>query len=177
MKFERNRFDLAPAAIALAALLSAVVMLNAHSEPDPPPRVDPARFILNALLVPALDGDAVPLRWVDPRPRSSCDPATEVRVNREPLVAGALVPDMPFELEWRAAACRPFGTAGPRLDGRVRLTVFREDWGFSAIVEPEALRVAHAGQQTILTERSAAVLPVVGDAAERDAPALWEAGD
>src|SRR5262245_1833833 len=30
--------------------------------------LDPQRFILNGLLVPSLDADAVPLRWVDPRP-------------------------------------------------------------------------------------------------------------
>ena len=75
--------------------------------------------------------DALPLRWVDPRPALRCRPGTEVRVNGAPLVPGTLVPDAPFELEWHANACRPFGASGPRFDGHVRLTVFREDWGFT----------------------------------------------
>jgi hypothetical protein len=49
--------------------------------------------------------------------------------------------------------------AGPRYDGTARLTVFREDWGFSAIVEPARLRIVSDGNTTTLTERSAASLP------------------
>src|SRR5262245_53529821 len=45
----------------------------------PPPALD--RFILNALLVPALGADAMPLRWTDPRPISQCGPKTAVRGN------------------------------------------------------------------------------------------------
>jgi hypothetical protein len=125
----------------------------------PPATLDPSRFILNALLVPALDADAVPLRWVDPRPALRCGPHTTVRVNREPLLAGALVPDTPFELEWQADGCRPFGAHGPRFDGGVKLTVFREDWGFSAMVEPSDLRVALAKNETILIQPGAASMP------------------
>ena len=36
-------------------------------------RFDPQRFILNGLLVPGIDTDAV-LRWVDPRPAIQCRP-------------------------------------------------------------------------------------------------------
>jgi hypothetical protein len=99
------------------------------------------------------------LRWVDPRPASICGPDTTVRVNGEPLRPGALVPDMPFELEWRADGCRPFGAHGPRYDGGVKLTVFREDWGFSAMVEPSDLRVAFAENETISIRRGAASMP------------------
>lgn len=127
--------------------------------PPPPAAFDPSRFILNALLVPALDADAVPLRWVDPRPALHCGPDTAVRVNHEPLLAGALVPDTPFELEWQTDGCRPFGAQGPRFDGRVRLTVFREDWGFSALVEPAGLRVALAANESRLIRRGSASLP------------------
>jgi len=161
------------AAIAVAAVLGATVMLTGISRPSPlpiasasPAAFDPSRFILNALLVPTLDGDAVPLRWVDPRPPSRCGPDTEVRVNHQPLVGGAIVPDTPFELEWQADGCRPFGTNGPRFDGRVRLTVFREEWGLSAIVEPSGLRVSFAGHESTMTQRSGAWLPFVDDAAE-----------
>jgi hypothetical protein len=125
----------------------------------PPAPLDATRFILNALLMPALDGDAVPLRWVDPRPVLHCGPNTAVRVNRGPLVVGDRVPDMPFELEWLADGCRPFGTHGPRFDGRVKLTVFREDWGFSAMVEPLPLRITSAGNVTTCSEPGAAWVP------------------
>ncbi len=162
------------AAIALAAILGAGGLLSASARPSPAPTVtaaapafEPSRFILNALLVPALDGDTVPLRWVDPKPASLCGPATEVRVNHEPLVGGSLVPDAPFEIEWWADGCRPFGNHGPRFDGPVRLTVFREDWGLSAVVEPSRLRVGFAGQdEAALSRRFSAWLPFVDDAAE-----------
>ena len=61
-------------------------------------RFDPQRFILNGLLVPALDTDAVPLRWVDPRSALQCRPGTNLRVNGVPLVPGDLVPNAPFEI-------------------------------------------------------------------------------
>src|SRR5262245_40987131 len=120
---------------------------------------DHSRFVLNALLVPALDGDAVPLRWVDPRPAVQCGPDTTVRVDGAPLVPGALVPDAPFELEWQVDGCRPFGTHGPRLDGHVRLTVFREEWGFSAMVRPTDLRIGFAPDDATPIRLGAATLP------------------
>lgn len=165
------------AAIALAAVLGTTVILAATARQSPAPiaaasptPLDPSRFILNALLVPALDTDATPMRWVDPVPRSHCGPHTRVHVNRQPLAAGSLVPDAPFELEWLADGCRPFGTSGPRFDGRVRLTVFRENWGLSAIVEPSRLRIRFAGQETTLFRRSSAWLPFVDEAAEATPP-------
>jgi hypothetical protein len=163
-------------AITLVAVLAALVSMATGPEASPPlatpiaaaapERFDPSRFILNALLAPALDDDAVPLRWVDPRPRSGCGPATEVRVNHAPLVAGALVPVVPFDIEWQADGCRPFGAHGPRYDGAVRLVVFREEWGLSAIVESRGLRVAYAGHESPLAPSSGAWLPFVGDAFE-----------
>lgn len=156
-------------AMVLAAAAGLSFMLTTiSSRPSAPPPIaatappavsDPSRFILNALLVPSLDADAVPLRWVDPRPALHCGPDTAVRVNGEPLAAGALVPDTPFEFEWQTDGCRPFGARGPRFDGWVRLTVFREDWGFSALVEPSGLRVTFATNEPILMQRGAASLP------------------
>jgi hypothetical protein len=156
----------AVAAVALAAAFGLAVMLPAGSAA--PARLptagaseatEPSRLILNAMLVPALDGDALPLRWVDPRPILRCGPDTSVRVNHEPLVAGALVPDMPFELEWQANACHAFGTRDARFDGHVTLTVFREDWGFSATVEPGGLRVTSAENETTSIRSAAAWVP------------------
>ena len=125
-----------------------------------------SRFILNALLVPALDDDAVPLRFVDPRPIAQCGPHTGVRVNGKPLVAGAVVPNEPFELEWLMDACRPFGRGGLRFDGAVKLTVYREDWGFSAAIAPAGLRVTAAGNETTLLRARTASLPQSFDVEE-----------
>ena len=123
------------------------------------PRFHPQRFILNGLLVPALDVDAVPLRWVDPRPAIQCRPGTSVRVNGVPLAPGDLVPNAPFELEWHTDGCRPFGAAGPRFDGDVKLTVFREDWGFSALVTPRGLRIMTPWHPLTSAHPGAATMP------------------
>lgn len=158
------------AAIGLGAMISGA---HAQSGRLPlaaePAGLDPSRFILNALLVPALDPEALPLRWADPRLAMRCGHRSKVRVNGEPLRAGALVPDAPFELEWWADGCRPFGALGPQLYGGVKLTVFREDWGFSAMVEPTpgpaGLRAVSQGKQTLI-QRGGATSPLCRDAVE-----------
>ena len=53
--------------LAVAIALSTIET-SGNARSSRPPAFDPSRFILNALLVPALDADAVPFRWVDPRP-------------------------------------------------------------------------------------------------------------
>jgi hypothetical protein len=111
------------------------------------PAVDPSKFILNALLVPALDPDTVPPRWVDPRPRLRCGPGTVVRVDGAPLRAGAPVPAAPFDLEWWSDECYPFGLKGPRFDGGARLTVYSEDWGYSAMVTSSSLHASYGGER------------------------------
>lgn len=129
---------------------------------------DPHRFILNALLVPALDDDALPMRFVDPRPIAQCGPNTAVRMNGKPLVAGDKVPDAPFELVWLMDACRPFGAGATRFDGLVKLTVYREDWGFSATVEPAGLRITSAKNDTTLMRPRTAYLPQGVDSDDSD---------
>ena len=148
------------AAIGLGAMVSATLARPVRNAPaaESRPVFDASKFILNGLLAPALDPEAVPLRWVDPRSAARCGPGTVVRVNGMPLRAGGLVPDAPFSYEWWADECYPFGTQGPRLDGGVRLTVFREDWGFSAMIEPHGMVAAHAGTQTRI-QRGAASMP------------------
>jgi hypothetical protein len=151
------------AAIGLGAMVSATL---ARSNPvpaaAPAPAVDTSKFILNALLVPAIDPDSLPLRWVDPRPRLRCGPGSVVRVNGMPLRPGELVPDAPFDMEWWTDECHPFGLAGPRLDGGVHLTVYREDYGFSAMVEPRGLVAVADGTQTRI-QGGAATYPQCGE--------------
>ena len=155
--------------LRLAVILSFAVMLTsacmrtdrAPTAPAPIAALDVSPFVLNAFLVPALDSDALPLRWTDPRPPSRCGSATTVSVNGEPLVAGALVPDKPFELEWNAQDCHPFGAQGPMFQGRVKLTVYREDWGFSAAIQPSDLRVTSVDGVTASLRTGAASLPGV----------------
>lgn len=167
-------------ALGLVAVFGlSMTLTTGNARPDRLPSAaerpagpDASQYILNALLVPALDSDAVPLRWVDPRPILHCGPNTAVRVNRGPLLTGALVPGMPFELDWLMDGCRPFGAQGPRFDGRVKLMVFREDWGFSAIVEPSGLRITSAGKLTTCIEPGAAWLPDSVDLDDALVPAI-----
>jgi hypothetical protein len=129
-----------------------------------PRAFEPQRLLLNALLAPALDPDAVPLRFADPRGAMNCATATVVLVDGEPLAAQALVPDTPFGMDFVLGSCRPFGAAGPRLDGHVHLHVFREDWGFTATVEPGDLRItARDGSVSRLT-RATLSMPQAIDA-------------
>lgn len=148
------------AAVGLGTLVSATFARSQTPAAAPAPAAaHTSKFILNALLVPAIDSDSLPLRWVDPRPRLRCGPGTVVRVNGVPLKSGELVPDAPFEMEWWSDECHPFGVAGPRLDGGVKLTVFREDFGFSAMVEPRGLFEVADGTQTRI-ERGGASYPL-----------------
>ena len=124
-----------------------------------PVNVTASRFLLNGLLVPAIDSDAVPLRWVDPRPALGCAPGSSVYVNGRPLVAGARVPVKPFILAWHANGCRPFGAQGPRFDGGVTLTVFSDDRGFRAIVKPSHMRVTSAENEVSLIESGEVWMP------------------
>jgi hypothetical protein len=117
---------------------------------------DASAFILDALLLPALDPHAMPLRWIDPRAAMGCGPESRINVEREPLRPGALVPATPFVLDWDSHGCHPFGDGGPRFDGRVRLTVYREDWGFSAMAEPAAMRVTMGDGRIVHVRRGGA---------------------
>ena len=141
------------AAVGLGAMVSATMARPTSAAGKA--AIDPSPFMLNAFLVPALDNDHVPLRWVDPRPRMRCGPGTVVRVNGLPLRAGELVPDAPFELQWWTDECYPFGVQGPRFDGGVKLMVFREDWGFSAMVVPSGMTAVSAGNQVRIQQGSA----------------------
>ena len=51
---------------------------------------------------------------------------------------------------------------GPRFDGGAKLTVYREDWGFSAMVQPRGLYTLADGVQTRI-ERGGATYPQCPD--------------
>lgn len=155
----RRPLPLLPLALMLAASPDAA---RAAGDAVPPPPDPPLalRFALNAFVVPALDGDGdAPARWVDPRPVARCGPGTEVHVDGRPLVAGAAVPASAYVIAWHADACRPFGAAGPAYSGDVRLTVFHDEHGLSAVVEPGNLREQHAGGGFVLRENFGATMP------------------
>lgn len=105
------------------------------------PLIDPFEHIFFAYFSALVDDSAIPLRWRDPATVLRCGPESAVSVNGEPLHAGDLVPQQPFLLAWHADHCTGPGTGAPSLDGDVTLTVYREDWGFSASIVPHALRV------------------------------------
>ncbi|MET0507345.1 MAG: hypothetical protein ABWZ78_04060 [Burkholderiaceae bacterium] len=124
---------------------------------------NPARALFAALFATALDPDAEPLQWVDPRGLLGCGPGTAVRVNGDLLRPAAPVPDQPFELLWSARACHPFGADGPVFDGTIRFLVAREDWGFSAYMAPVGLAVLTDGDAAAAIAPGATSTPLAVD--------------
>lgn len=163
----RNRiFDAVSTLRCVATLGLCVALITATLNAAPPqidrsarPHWEPAHFLLNAFLVPALTQDEAPLRWLDPRAQLHCGPDSTVQVNGKPLVAGTAVPVQPFEIAWNADNCRPFGFIGPRFDGAVTLQVYREDWGFSATIIPVGLRYTWPDGETVHVEPRSVSMP------------------
>ena len=73
-------------------------------------------------------------------------------------MAGAVVPVQPFVFEWQIDGCHTAHGFGLRLNGGVQLTVYREEWGLSAMVDPVDLRVAMQGFATTSIRRGGAAL-------------------
>jgi hypothetical protein len=144
-----------------SAVNSMVTGKGAIGMPSPPlsgKMLDPYDVILDALLAPVLVDPTVPLRWTDPRVAMRCGRYTSMTVNNRPLVAGALVPDGRFDLEWYSDGCHAPGTPDARIDGWVKLVVFREDWGFSAMIEPAGLRIARGDYEYPVVKRGSGAL-------------------
>jgi hypothetical protein len=144
-----------------SAVNSMVTGKGAIGMPSPPlsgKMLDPYDVILDALLAPVLEDARVPLRFVDPRAALRCRRYTSVAVNNRPLIAGELVPDGRFDLEWYSDGCHAPGTPDARMDGWVKLTVFRENWGFSAMIEPEGLRITRGDYEYAVVKRGAGAL-------------------
>jgi len=49
--------------------------------------------------------------------------------------------------------------AAPRFDGDVKLTVYREDWGFTALVAPHRLRITTPWHALTIAHPSSATMP------------------
>ncbi len=166
-------------ATALAATLSSGFTLSTQAAPDPAPwptatadstahatppdeadRLAPRRFLLNALLAPALDVDHEPPRWLDPRPVMACAAGSVVLIDGAPLEPESLVPAGPFVLAWRAVRCHPFGLAGPRYDGAVRLLVSHSGERWWSTVLPDDLAVTLASGRVIPIAAGQAFMPL-----------------
>jgi hypothetical protein len=115
------------------------------------------RYALNALLVPLLDDDTPP-RWSDPLLATDCLRVV-VTVDGAPLVPGALVPARAFILVWTMDRCMPFGSA-LELSGKVELLVFHDGLGYSAIVQPQGLRLATSAGSQAFAERFVTSTPL-----------------
>ena len=125
---------------APVALAAAAVDQPPGSRPrTTPSRFDPRRFVLNALLVPALDPDVDPPTWTDPRPVMACDTASSIRIDGLALAPGSQVPTGRFILDWDAHQCRPFGLEGPRVDGSARLVIDHVGDVWTAMVLPAGM--------------------------------------
>lgn len=131
------------------------------------PAFNPQRFLLNALLAPALDPDTDPPTWTDPRPAIACDPTSTVRIDGRPLVAGATVPSGQFSMDWQAHGCRPFGLHGPRFDGSARLIVNPVGDAWTAVVLPDGMAITLADGRAMPLAASRARMPLGSSPAAR----------
>lgn len=119
------------------------------------------RFSLNALLVPLLDGDELPLRWGD---TSTSMPAMNCR-SAAVLVDGSAVAPLEeirrptFTVSWRMNGCLPFGLGGPQLSGQAELDVRRDGDGFTATVRPHPLIASVDGRVAVLDRPFASHTP------------------
>lgn len=81
---------------------------------------------VNALLVNLLD-DGDPTKFADPHWAVVCAQQSSVQLGGVPLRMGDLVPAGSFELDWTLHDACPLGPDGPRLFGRLRMLVVRDD--------------------------------------------------
>ena len=100
---------------------------------------EPSAYLLNAFFLMALEENGLPLRWIDPRSSLQCGPATTVRGNGEPRIAGRTVPNQPLE---RARLPR-LQFVWPALRWRVR--IYRIPRGLSLQLSSRARRTALHG--------------------------------
>lgn len=105
---------------------ATLVLLGARATPagEVPERIRKAA--VNALLVNLLD-DGDPTRFADPQWSVVCAQQSSVQLGGMPVRAGEPVPAGSFELDWTLHDACPLGPDGPRLFGRLRMLVVRDD--------------------------------------------------
>ena len=110
------------------ALTPGAVLVFTGARATPVGQV-PERFqraSMMALLNNLLD-DGDPPRFVDPRSPTVCGEQTSVLLHGVPVRAGDEVPAGAFELDWTLQGACPLGPDGPRLHGKLRMLVVRDD--------------------------------------------------
>lgn len=94
-----------------------------------------------AFVAPLID-DGEPPRFTDLHQTLTCADHSVVRVDGRAVVAGDLVPPGSFVLQWDMDLYCPYGIAGPLLNGRADVMVFRDDeQGMTALLGPVSLDV------------------------------------
>lgn len=153
-----------------------VAACQPHATPHPPTRAiaatpaapsdDEAAFqrrALNVLLLPLVDDDEPP-RWAAVEARDDCGAAPRVSVDGRPVVAGEALPARAFQLVWSGTTCGGFGDDIVEVSGTVTLWIFHDGDAWSAVVEPDRLRVVTGGGGFVLTRRFAARTPLASPA-------------
>jgi hypothetical protein len=133
-------------------------------------RSDIERFALNYLLLPLID-DTVPKRWVDPSLGLGCGGASQVLVDGQPVVAGALLPTKDFALQFLLSRCSPAVEESLEFHGAIDMRVSHAPGQLRALVQPRDLIVLTAQGRTGLTSPFTACL-ALDEAAACDQPAV-----
>ncbi len=126
------------------------------------PSADEAAFqrrVLNVLLLPLVDDDEPP-RWAAAVVGGDCGAGPRVSVDGRPAVAGEALPARAFQLVWSGASCGGFGDDLVEVSGTITLWIFHDGDAWSAVVEPDRLRVVTGGAAFVLTRRFAASTPL-----------------
>ena len=117
------------------------------------------RRALNVLLLPLVDDDEPP-RWAAAVAGGDCGASARIAVDGRPAVAGEALPARAFRLVWSGAGCGGFGDDIVEISGAVGLWIFHDGDAWSAVVEPDRLRVVSGGAVVVLTRRFAARTPL-----------------
>ena len=127
------------------------------------------RRALNVFLLPLVDDDEPP-RWAAAVAGDDCGAAPRISVDGRPLVAGAALPARAFRLVWSGTRCGGLGDDIVAISGTVTLWIFHDGDSWSAVVEPDPLRIASGGGAFVLTRRFAARTPLAPPSALPERP-------
>jgi len=117
------------------------------------------RRALNVLLLPLVDDDEPP-RWAAAAAGGDCGAAPSISVDGRPPVAGEALPARAFRLVWSGTRCGGLGDDIVEISGTVSLWIFHDDDAWSAVIEPDRLRVVTGGGALMLSRRFGARTPL-----------------